>query len=114
MMDARQEGLGTRVIQLVVLLMIFLTVALTPAAAQQQTTGTPGSPDATTTVDSRYLPPPPQKFNGEIGLNALDSKIGWPSRVVPPKDAPNILLILTHDVGFGAPAPFGGPIPTPP
>jgi hypothetical protein len=29
------------------------------AAAEQQTIGTPGSPDATTTVDSRYLPAPP-------------------------------------------------------
>jgi len=30
------------------------------AQAQQATTGTPGSPDATTTIDGRYLPPPPQ------------------------------------------------------
>jgi arylsulfatase len=33
--------------------------------------------------------------------------------VVPPKDAPNVLLILTDDVGFGAPSTFGGLIPTP-
>jgi arylsulfatase len=33
--------------------------------------------------------------------------------VVPPKGAPNILLILTDDVGFGAPSTFGGVIPTP-
>jgi len=83
------------------------------ASAQQQTTGTPGSPDATTTVDSRYLPPPPQKFQGEIGLNADQSKTAWPARIVPPKGAPNILLILTDDVGFGAPSTFGGLIPTP-
>lgn len=30
-----------------------------------------------------------------------------------PKGAPNILLILTDDVGFGASTTFGGPIPTP-
>src|SRR5271166_2837572 len=83
------------------------------ASAQQQTTGTPGSPDATITVDSRYLPPPPQKFQGEIGLNADQSKTAWPARIVPPKGAPNILLILTDDVGFGAPSTFGGVIPTP-
>ena len=35
------------------------------------------------------------------------------SRVVPPKGAPNIVLILTDDVGFGAPSTFGGVIPTP-
>jgi arylsulfatase A-like enzyme len=83
------------------------------AASAQQTTGTPGSPDATTTVDSRYLPPPPTKFEGQIGLNVAQSKPAWPARIVPPKGAPNILLILTDDVGFGAPSTFGGVIPTP-
>src|SRR5271167_9693 len=113
MRDARRTRLSTGVVQLAVLFLTFLTAAIMTAAAQQQTTGTPGAPDATTTVDSRYLPPPPQKFSGEIGLNALDSKVGWPSRIVPPKGAPNILLILTDDVGFGAPSTFGGLIPTP-
>lgn len=84
-----------------------------PASAQIQTTGTPGSPDATTTIDGRYLPAPPQPFAGQINLNALQSKPAWPARVVPPKGAPNILLILTDDVGFGAPSTFGGVIPTP-
>ena len=83
------------------------------ASAQVVTTGTPGSPDATTTVDSRYLPAPPQPFGGEIDLNVAQSKPAWPARIVPPKGAPNILLILTDDVGFGAPSTFGGVIPTP-
>src|SRR5450432_331600 len=89
-------------------------LALMGAVAQaQQTTGVPGSPDATTTIDGRYLPPPPQKFQGVINLNAAQSKPAWPARVVPPKGAPNILLIMTDDVGFGAPSTFGGVIPTP-
>ncbi len=75
--------------------------------------GTPGSPEATITVDGRYLPPPPQPFGGEIELNATQSKLFWPARVVPPKGAPNILLIMTDDVGFAAPSTFGGVIPTP-
>jgi arylsulfatase len=83
------------------------------AFAQQQTTGTPGSPSATTTIDGRYLPPPSAPFQGEINLNALQSKPAWPARVVPPKDAPNVLLIMTDDVGFSAPSTFGGVIPTP-
>ncbi|MGO9735687.1 arylsulfatase [Mycobacterium sp.] len=90
----------------------FLIIACIPAGAQQ-TTGLPGSPDATTTIDGRYLPPPPQKFEGEINLNAAQSKPAWPARVVPPKGAPNILLIMTDDVGFAAPSTFGGVIPTP-
>ena len=83
------------------------------SAIAQQVTGTPGAPDATTTIDGRYLPNPPQPFQGEINLNALQSKPAWPARVVPPKGAPNILLIMTDDVGFGAPSTFGGIIPTP-
>src|SRR5664279_596298 len=89
-------------------------LALVGATAQaQQTTCVPGSPDATTTIDGRYLPSPPQRFQGQINLNADQSQPYWPMRVVPPKDAPNILLILTDDVGFGAPSTFGGVIPTP-
>ena len=83
-----------------------------PASAQQ-VSGTPGSPDATTTIDGRYLPPPPQPFTGQIELNAAQSTPAWPARVVPPKGAPNILLIMTDDVGFAAPSTFGGVIPTP-
>jgi arylsulfatase len=86
--------------------------AVVPVNAQQ-ITGTPGSPSATTTIDGRYLPAPPQPFGGEINPNALQSKPYWPARVVPPKGAPNILLIMTDDVGFGAPSTFGGVIPTP-
>jgi arylsulfatase len=90
-----------------------LTVLTLVPALAQQTTGTPGAPDATTTIDGRYLPPPDQPFQGEINLNAAQSRAAWPARVVPPKGAPNILLILTDDVGFGAPSTFGGVIPTP-
>ena len=79
----------------------------------EQVTGIPGSPNATTTIDGRYLPPPPQPFTGRIELNAAQSQPAWPASVVPPKGAPNILLIMTDDVGFAAPSTFGGVIPTP-
>jgi len=86
--------------------------ASTPALAQQMI-GVPGSPEASTTIDGRYLPAPPQPFGGQINPNAAQSKPYWPARVVPPQGAPNILLIMTDDVGFGAPSTFGGVIPTP-
>jgi arylsulfatase A-like enzyme len=76
-------------------------------------TGVLGSPDASTTISGKQLPPPPLKFGGKIERNAAQSKPWWPPRVVPPKDAPNILLIMTDDVGFAAPSTFGGVIPTP-
>jgi arylsulfatase A-like enzyme len=90
-----------------------MAVAPSAKAQQIQTTGTPGSPDATTTIDGRYLPSPTQPFQGQINLNALQSKSAWSPRIVPPKGAPNILVILIDDEGFGAPATFGGLIPTP-
>ena len=82
-------------------------------ASTPDTTGTPGAPDATTSIDGNYLPPAPPRFGGEIGLSAEDSKPYWPSRVVPPKGAPNILLIMTDDQGYGISSTFGGVIPTP-
>ncbi|MEW6352395.1 MAG: arylsulfatase [Thermodesulfobacteriota bacterium] len=94
---------------------LFLLVAVLGAlpASAQQITGEPGSPSATTTIDGRQIPPPPQKFQGTIERNAAQSKPYWPARVVPPKGAPNVLLIMTDDVGYGAPSTFGGVIPTP-
>jgi arylsulfatase A-like enzyme len=79
----------------------------------QQTTGTPGSPNATTTIDGKYLPPPAPLFGGTINLDAKDSKPFWPATVVPPKGAPNVLLIMTDDQGYGITSTFGGVIPTP-
>jgi arylsulfatase A-like enzyme len=79
----------------------------------QQVTGTPGSPNATTTIDPRYLPPSPPEFGGAINLSASQAKPWWPPRVVPPLGAPNVLLIMTDDAGYGVPSTFGGVIPTP-
>lgn len=78
----------------------------------QQIEGTPGSPGATTTIDGEQLPPPPQPFGGRIERNAAQSTSYWPARIVPPKGAPNILLIMTDDTGFGVTSTFGGVIPT--
>jgi len=82
-------------------------------APAQQITGTPGSPDATVTIEGKQLPPPPLPFQGVIKESALDSKPYWPPRVVPPKGAPNVLLIMTDDQGYGVSSTFGGVIPTP-
>jgi len=92
------------------LLASMLTV--TPVAAQQAT-GATGSPSATTTLDGKQLPAPPPKFGGVIKESAKDSTPWWPPRIVPPKGAPNILLIMTDDQGYGVSSTFGGVIPTP-
>src|SRR5215471_3504526 len=89
-----------------------LALAATTAYAQQ-TTVAPGSPSATTTVPGNQLPAPPPPFRGKIERNAAQSSPYWPPRVVPPKAAPNVLLIMTDDTGFGVSSTFGGVIPTP-
>jgi arylsulfatase len=92
----------------------FLVGAITATSVSaQQITGTPGSPSATSTITGKQLPPPDPKFGGVIKERASESTPWWAPRVVPPKGAPNVLLIMTDDQGFGAPSTFGGVIPTP-
>ena len=79
----------------------------------QQVTGELGAPNATTTIEGKQLPPPDPNFGGVIKEKASESTPWWPARIVPPKGAPNILLIMTDDEGFGAPSTFGGVIETP-
>ncbi len=96
---------------LVVVALASLFAARTACA--QQVNGVPGSANATVTLDGKQLPPPPMPFGGVIKDTAKDSTPYWPPRVVPPKGAPNILLIMTDDQGYGVSSTFGGVIPTP-
>src|SRR5262245_22104818 len=82
----------------------------TSVGLAQQTAGAPGSPSATTTIEGNQLPPLPPKFGGKIERNAAQSTPYWPPRVVPPEGAPNVLLIMTDDTGFGVSSTFGGVI----
>ena len=75
--------------------------------------GEPGSPGATITLDGKQLPTPPVKFGGVIKETATESRPYWPPSIVPPKGAPNVLLIMTDDQGYGVSSTFGGVIPTP-
>jgi arylsulfatase len=59
------------------------------------------------------LPIAQAPFKGKVGVTAADSVKDFPMEVTAPEGAPNVLLILTDDVGFGATSTFGGPIPTP-
>ena len=83
------------------------------AACAQQINSVPGSPSVTVTLDGKQLPPPPLPFGGVIKESAKDSKPWWPPRVVPRKGAPNVLLIMTDDQGYGVSSTFGGVIATP-
>jgi arylsulfatase A-like enzyme len=86
--------------------------AVLPAPAQQ-INGVPGSPSATQVIDGNQLPAPALPFGGVIKEDAKNSTPYWPPPVVPPKGAPNVLLIMTDDQGYGVSGTFGGVIPTP-
>ena len=89
------------------------TLLATIPAMAQQVTGVSGSPSATTTLTGQQLPPLPPKFGGVIKERATQSTPWWPPRVVAPRGAPNVLLIMTDDQGYGVSSTFGGVIPTP-
>ncbi|HET6869270.1 MAG TPA: arylsulfatase [Solirubrobacteraceae bacterium] len=65
--------------------------------------------------DRTVLPIPDKRFGGAAGRTLEDSVGDWTvvADVRPPQDAPNVLVILIDDAGFGQPDTFGGPIPTP-
>jgi hypothetical protein len=64
-------------------------------------------------IAQEALPKPETPFQVKIGRTAADSTPDFPKGIEAPKGAPNVLLILTDDVGFGASSVFGGPIQTP-
>jgi arylsulfatase A-like enzyme len=104
--------LGTRV---AVSLVVLACAQAAPSAEKNtpQVTGELGSPAALTTIPGDQLPAPDPPFGGVIKDDALNSTPWWAPRIVPPADAPNVLLIITDDAGFGVPSTFGGVIPTP-
>jgi len=95
------------------LLLAAIVLACGSAWAQVEVTGKLGSPSAKTTIDGKQLPPPDPKFGGVIKDDALNSTPWWAPTIAPSAEAPNILLIITDDAGFGVPGTFGGVIPTP-
>src|SRR5690606_34272897 len=68
---------------------------------------------ASISAAEEILPKPEPPFEGKIGRTAKDSTPDFPKGVTAPHGAPNVLLIITDDVGFGASSTFGGPIETP-
>ena len=82
---------------------------VTPASSPVQSV-----PSSTTpAIDRSSLPIGSGSFRGVIGDTPATSRGSWPVRAVAPTGAPNVVLVMTDDVGFGATSTFGGPIPTP-
>ena len=86
--------------------------ALSSTEAEAQAAQTP-RPGAKLAPDGTEIPRPSPPFKGTIGKTFKELKQDFPQPIKAPKGAPNIVLILLDDVGFGHPGTFGGPIPTP-
>jgi arylsulfatase A-like enzyme len=66
-------------------------------------------------VAREKLPIPDRPFEGTLPFDAKDPEATFPpiEPLRPPAGAPNVLVILLDDVGFGASSAFGGPCQTP-
>jgi len=95
--------------------LLLLIIALATVSCKQQSNKTETGADKTASVqfDRTVLPILPHPFAGTVDTNASQSTPDFPVEVSAPEGAPNVLLILTDDVGFGAVSTFGGPISTP-
>ena len=89
------------------ILTLLLSFAALPLAAQQAT------PAAGEKLDRTTLPiaEPPRPVITE--LDARGVKVPPRFEVKAPTGAPNVVIVLIDDLGFGATSPFGGPISTP-
>ena len=66
-------------------------------------------------IQRSILPIPDRQHVGVTTYDAKDPDTKFPpiEPLRPPKGAPNVLIVLIDDCGFGATSAFGGPIPTP-
>ena len=106
---ARMQVSGT-ILTAVSLLLAFTgtSVAQTPGTNAPVATTVPPPPPA------QSLPRPDFHFKGQVGRTYLDSDPPTFPRILrPPKGAPNVLLILLDDVGFGQFSVTGGGVPSP-
>ena len=82
-------------------LCLLLSTRIAPASAQQ--------------IDRTHLPIPDTqyKYPGNVPLDARDAKFPPINELRPPQGAPNVVVILLDDIGFGAPSTFGGGVNMP-
>ena len=93
--------------KLTVFLLLVTGILTVHAADAWSMQGKAAGPDRT------VLPIELKPAGGTAGLTVMDAK---PPKIEPvraPKDAPNVVIVLLDDVGFGATATFGGPVATP-
>jgi arylsulfatase A-like enzyme len=71
------------------------------------------APNGRSSTPHGAIPRPDPPFKGVSKRTLAGSKPDFPRPVAAPEGAPNVLLILVDDAGFGNPSTFGGPCQTP-
>jgi len=92
-----------------VLALVLATLLITTGACTQSEQ----PPGATAALDRTVLPPSDPPFRGKIETAYKDSKADFPEPLKAPEGAPNVLLIMGDDLGYGHMSAFGGPANTP-
>jgi hypothetical protein len=84
--------------------------AAAPGADRKRSGVIPGE-----SIDRTRLPIRRPPFQGIVNRTLAGSQPDWGQigHIQPPQGAPNVLLVLIDDAGFGNPGTFGGPVDTP-
>jgi arylsulfatase A-like enzyme len=69
--------------------------------------------DSNSKLDRTSLPLPDTPTGGRAARTISESVMPVITPIRPPQGAPNVVIVLLDDVGFGATATFGGPVPSP-
>jgi arylsulfatase A-like enzyme len=108
-----QNAMKTR--NLIASLGLALSAVFAPAFGAEPTAGVAGSPSAANYQDRSQLPMPNTVRTILITYDAKSPDTKFPpiEQLRPPKGAPNVLIVLIDDAGFGSSSTFGGPCQTP-
>lgn len=87
----------------------FAAILFVLASCNQQ----PSASKEPASAEGQSIPKADPAFKGKIGNTADESTADFPMPLKAPAGAPNVLIILLDDVGFGMAGTFGGPVPTP-
>jgi arylsulfatase len=99
---------SVKAIAVVAICMVVLAGCSPPEPQPASPAGPPGGP-----IDRTVLPVVPKARSAATEIDARNAKMPERFEVKPPAGAPNVVVILIDDLGFGATSPFGGPIATP-
>jgi len=104
----------TRISRLGLVAVLLILPGAGPVLAQVQNSSPPVAASVPPAQPAQSLPRPDYHYNGQVGRTYQDSDPPtFPQVVRPPAGAPNVLLILLDDAGFGQFSAFGGGVPSP-